>query len=83
MSAWLPGLLYGVFLNPWLATIDPHLHQRLSGTHRQVCYFCFIDYTKAFDCGSQKTVENSSREENTGQPYLPTEKSVFRSRSNS
>ena len=22
-------------------------------------YFCFIDYTKAFDCGSQKTVENS------------------------
>ena len=22
-------------------------------------YFCFIDYTKAFDCGSQETVENS------------------------
>ena len=22
-------------------------------------YFCFIDYTKAFDCGSQHTVENS------------------------
>ena len=22
-------------------------------------YFCFIDYTKAFDCGSQQTVENS------------------------
>ena len=21
-------------------------------------YFCFIDYTKAFDCASQKTVEN-------------------------
>ena len=22
-------------------------------------YFCFIDYAKAFDCGSQHTVENS------------------------
>ena len=25
-------------------------------------YFCFIDYAKAFDCGSQQTVENSSRD---------------------
>ena len=22
-------------------------------------YFCFIDYAKAFDCGSQQAVENS------------------------
>ena len=22
-------------------------------------HFCFIDYVKAFDCGSQQTVENS------------------------
>ena len=22
-------------------------------------YFCFIDYSKTFDCGSQQTVENS------------------------
>ena len=22
-------------------------------------YFCFIDYAKAFDCGSQQTMENS------------------------
>ena len=22
-------------------------------------YFCFIDYVKAFDCGSQQTVEDS------------------------
>ena len=22
-------------------------------------YFCFIDYDKAFDCGSQQIVENS------------------------
>ena len=28
-------------------------------------YFCFIDYTKAFECGPQQTVENSSRDRNT------------------
>ena len=34
-------------------------------------------------CGSQQTVENSSRDENTRPPDLPPEKSVCRSRSNS
>ena len=34
-------------------------------------------------CGSQQTVGNSSRDENTRPPYLPLEKSVCRSRSNS
>ena len=34
-------------------------------------------------CGSQQTVENSSRDGNTRPPYLPPEKSVCRSRSNS
>ena len=28
-------------------------------------YFFFVDYAKAFDCGSQQTVENSSRDRNT------------------
>ena len=46
-------------------------------------YFCFIDFAKAFDCGSQQTVENSSRDGNTRLPYLSPEKSVCRSRSNS
>ena len=32
-------------------------------------------------CGSQQTVENSSRDGNTRPPYLPTEKPVCRSRS--
>ena len=32
-------------------------------------------------CGSQQTVENSSRDGNTGPPYLPPEKSVCRTRS--
>ena len=46
-------------------------------------YLCFIDYSKAFDCGSQQTVENSGRDRNTRPPDLPLEKSVCRSRSNS
>ena len=28
-------------------------------------YFCFIDYAKAFDCGSQQILENSSTDGNT------------------
>ena len=46
-------------------------------------YICFTDYSKAFDCGWQQTVENSERDGNTRPPYLPPEKSVCRSRSNS
>ena len=44
---------------------------------------CFIDYTKAFDCGSQQTVKSSSRDVDTSPPDLPLEKFVCRSRSNS
>ena len=42
-------------------------------------YFCFNDYVKVFDHGSQQTVENSSRDGNTRSPDLPLEKSVCRS----
>ena len=46
-------------------------------------YFCFIDYTKAFDCVYHNELENSSRDGNTRPPDLPLEKSVCRSGSNS
>ena len=46
-------------------------------------YFWFVDCAKAFDCGSQQTVENSERDGNTRPPDLPLEKSVCRSGSNS
>ena len=36
-------------------------------------YFCFIDYAKAFDGGSQQTVEDSERDGNTRQPDLSLE----------
>ena len=46
-------------------------------------YFCFIDYTKAFDCVDYNKLENSERDANTRPPDLPLEKSVCRSGSNS
>ena len=45
---------------------------------------CFTDYAQSlWLCGSQQTVENSSRDGNTRPSDLPPEKSVCRSRSNS
>jgi len=44
---------------------------------------CFTDYAKAFDCVDHNKLGNSSRDGNTRPPYLPPEKSVCRSRSNS
>ena len=46
-------------------------------------YFYVIDYAKAFDCVAHNKLENSSRDGNTRPFYLPPEKSVHRSRSNS
>ena len=46
-------------------------------------YFCFIDYTKAFDCVDHNKLENSERGGNTRPPDLPLEKPVCRSGSNS
>ena len=46
-------------------------------------YFCCIDYAKAFDYVDHNKLENSSRDGNTRPLYLPPEKSVCRSRSNS
>ena len=46
-------------------------------------YFCFIDYTKAFDCVDHNKLENSSTGGNTRPPDLPPEKLVCRSRSKS
>ena len=45
-------------------------------------YFCFIDYAKFFYCVDHK-LENSERDGNTRPLYLPPEKSICKSRSNS
>ena len=41
-------------------------------------YFCFTNYTKAFDCVNHNKLDNSSRDGNTRPPYLPSEKSICR-----
>ena len=46
-------------------------------------YFCFVDYTKDFDCVEHNNLENSWRDGNTRPPYLPPKKSVYRLRNNS
>ena len=46
-------------------------------------YFCFIDYSKAFDCVDHNKLENSERDGNTRPPDLAPEKPVCRSGSNS
>ena len=47
-------------------------------------YFCFIDYTKAFDSvDHNKLWKVLRRDGNTRPPHLPPEKTVCRSRSNS
>ena len=39
-----------------------------AGEFQKNTYFCFVDYAKAFDCGSQQTVENSERDGNNKYP---------------
>ena len=45
--------------------------------------FCFIDYAKAFDCVDHNKLKNSSRDGSTRPLYLPPEKPVCGSRTNS
>ena len=46
-------------------------------------YFCFIEYTKAFDCVDHNKLWKILKEMKTRPPDLPLEKSVRRSGSNS
>ena len=46
-------------------------------------YFCFIDYTKAFDYVDHNKLCKILRDGNTRPPHLPPEKSVYRSGSTS
>ena len=45
--------------------------------------YCFIDYSKAFDCVDHNKLWKILRDRNTRSPHLPREKPVCRSRSNS
>ena len=45
-------------------------------------YFCFIDYTKTFDCMDHNKLWKILRDGNTRPPDLPPEKSACRPRNN-
>ena len=54
-----------------------------AGEFQKNIYFCFIDYTKAFDCVDHNKLKNSERDENSRPPDLPFENAISRSGSNS
>ena len=58
------------------------LYKKQDNSNKTI-YFWFIDYAKAFDYMHHNKLKNSERDGNTRAPYLPPEKSVCRSRSNS
>ena len=57
--------------------------QKKQESSRKTSTFALIDYPKAFDYVDHDKMENSERDEKTRPPYLPPEKSVCRSRTNS
>ena len=63
----------------------PNIHwimEKAREFHKNI-YFCFIDYTKSFDCVDHNKLENSSIYRSTRLLYLSSEKLVCRLRSNS
>ena len=58
--------------------LDHRKSKRVSGKHQLLLYWL---HQGLWLCGSQQYVENSERDGNTSPPYLPSEKSVCRARS--
>ena len=56
---------------------------RKQESSRKNIYFCFIDYSKAFDCVDHNKLWKILRDGNTRPPDLPLEKTICRSGSNS
>ena len=61
-------------------SIGSSIKQRVPEKHLLLLYWL---YRSLWVCGSQQTMENPEKDENTRPPYLPPEKYVFRSRINS
>ena len=64
-------------------TANIHCIIEKAGEFQKNIYFCFTDYTKAFDCVVHNRLENSLRDGSIRPPYLFPEKPVCRSRGNS
>ena len=64
----------------WTTSLGSSKKQEI---YRKNIYFCFIDCTKASDYVNHKLWKILKEIGNTRPPYLPPEKSICRSRSNS
>ena len=60
-----------------------HMKSKRIPEKKKNIYFCFTDYPGVFDCVDHSKLENSLRDGNTRAPYLPPEKLIHCSRSNS
>ena len=56
-----------------IANIHWVKNKRKTREFQKYTYFCFIEYTKAFDCVDHNKLENSERDGNTRPSYLPPE----------
>ena len=45
--------------------------QKKAREFQKYIYFCFVDYSKAFNCVDHNKLENSSRDENIRSHYVP------------
>ena len=56
----VPFFRSSIFLNfPFIFLKIKYLNMEKAREFQKNIYFCFIDYTKALDCGSHQSVENS------------------------
>ena len=85
MNHELPDVLAGIRKGRGTRDQIANIHWIMEKTRefqKNIC-ICFIDYAKAFDCVDHNKLENSSRDRNIRPSYVPPEKPVCRSRSNS
>ena len=57
--------------------------EKAGGIPKNLIYFCFVDHAKAFDCLDHNKLWKILRDGNTQLFYLPSEKPICRTRSNS
>ena len=70
-------------MTEWLSTAQHRGFTEKAREFQKNINFCSIDYAKVSDCMEHNKLQNSERDGNTRPPYLPPEKLVCRSRSNS
>ena len=84
MNWGLPDVQLGYRKGRWTRDQIANIHWIIEKARefQKYTYFCFIDYTKAFDCVNHNKLWKIFKEMDIGPRYLPPDKPVCRSRSN-